>query len=212
MSTAPLVQHHDLVDLPEILKARRSALNMSRDDLARASGVSVRQIARYEAGEQEPSLGVAIALADALDMSITELAGRERHELELGGDWWAAWQTFKDGQERVDVHRLQVRQQSDYLQLHGERTRPIEEGAYAWRGEARLFDNDTLIGWYRSIDAAVRSKGALYMRLHSHGLKAEGRWVGLSYDGNFVVGIGVIARSKDEAEATMHQLAGGHHG
>jgi hypothetical protein len=40
-----------------------------------------------------------------------------------------------------------------------------------------------LLGWYRSIDQAVRSKGTLYLALHPHGDHAWGRWVGMSYDG-----------------------------
>ena len=30
-------------------------------------------------------------------------------------------------------------------------------GSYRWRGELRLWDNEALMGWYRSTDAAVRS-------------------------------------------------------
>jgi hypothetical protein len=50
----------------------------------------------------------------------------------------------------------------------------VAEGSYRWRGELRLWDNEALIGWYRSTDAAVRSKGTLYLALHQHGTYA---WV-----------------------------------
>jgi Glyoxalase-like domain len=55
---------------------------------------------------------------------------------------------------------------------------PVADGSYRWRGELRLWDNEALIGWYRSTDAAVRSKGSLYLALHPHGTHAWGRWVG----------------------------------
>ena len=86
-------------------------------------------------------------------------------------------------------------QHGDSLQLDAERALPVSEGSYAWRGELRLWDNEALIGWYRSTDAAVRSKGSLYLALHQHGTYAWGRWVGMSYDGAVISGWGVIARN-----------------
>ncbi|WP_433078715.1 helix-turn-helix transcriptional regulator [Dactylosporangium sp. CA-052675] len=38
---------------------------MSQADLAAAAGVDKRQIRRYEAGEQQPVLSVAVAIANA---------------------------------------------------------------------------------------------------------------------------------------------------
>ena len=62
---------------------------MSQRDLAKAAGVDVRQIRRYEAGEQQPLLSVAIAIADALGITVAELAGKPSHRIKLGGVWWA---------------------------------------------------------------------------------------------------------------------------
>jgi transcriptional regulator with XRE-family HTH domain len=42
---------------------------MSQAQLAAAAGVDTRQIRRYEAGEQQPLLPVAVAIADARDSS-----------------------------------------------------------------------------------------------------------------------------------------------
>jgi hypothetical protein len=75
-----------------------------------------------------------------------------------------------------------------------------------WRGELRLWDNEALIGWYRSTDAAVRSKGALYLALRPHGTCAWGRWVGMSYDGTVITGWGAMARTKDEAHQVVQDL------
>jgi hypothetical protein len=52
------------------------------------------------------------------------------------------------------------------LQLNAERAVPVAEGSYRWRGELRMWDTEALIGWYRSTNAAVRSKGNLYPSLH----------------------------------------------
>ena len=194
------------MDISDVIRARRTALGLSQADLAKAAGVSLRQLARYEAGEQQPVLSAAVALADALGISVAQLAGQVSYDLDLAGDWWAAWETSKDGVTRIDTHPMEVQQRGELLHLNAERALPVAEGSYRWRGELRLWDNEALIGWYRSTDAAVRSKGALYLALHTQGTHAWGRWVGLSYDGPVVTGWGAMARTEEEAHKIVQDL------
>lgn len=56
-----------------------------QEDLAERSGISLRQIAAYERGESLPRLEQMIDLADALDVSLDELAGLPR-DRRLGPD------------------------------------------------------------------------------------------------------------------------------
>ena len=116
----------------------RTALGLSQTELAKAAGVHVRQIARYEAGEQQPALSVAVALADALGISIAQLAGQVSYELDLGGEWWCAWQTWKDEASSIDTHPMEIHERGELLQLDAERAVPVDEGSYRWRGELRL--------------------------------------------------------------------------
>lgn len=104
------------------------------------------------------------------------------------------------------MHSLEVAQRGELLQLDADRALPVSEGSYRWRGELRLWDNEALMGWYRSTDAAVRSKGTLYLALHQHGTFARGRWVGMSYDGEVITGWGVMARTSDEARDVAQHL------
>ena len=194
------------MDMPDVIRTRRAALGLSQAELAKAAGVNVRQIARYEAGEQQPVLSVAAALADALDISLNQLAGRTSTEQDLSGTWWASWQTYKDGAARIDTHTLDITQRGERLIIDAERARSVEEGSYAWCGELRLWDTETLMGWYRSTDSAVRSKGTMYFALHPHGDHAWGRWVGLSYDGLVITGWAALARTEDQARQTVHSL------
>jgi transcriptional regulator with XRE-family HTH domain len=194
------------VDISEVIKLRRAELGLSQAQLARAAGVSLRQLARYEAGEQQPVLSAAIDLAKALGISLAQLAGEVTYGLDLSGAWWCSWQTWKDGIPRVDTHHLEVHQQGDLLLLDADRALPVSEGSYRWRGELRLWDNEALIGWYRSTDAAVRSKGSLYLALHPHGTQAWGRWVGMSYDGAVITGWGSIAREQDQSHKIVQDL------
>src|SRR4051794_4927557 len=105
------------VEISEVIRRRRTELGMSQAQLAAAVGVDARQIRRYESGEQQPLLSVAVAIADALNISIAQLAGKIGHELDLSGDWWAAWQTWKNGAPRIDTHPLLIVQRGELLQL-----------------------------------------------------------------------------------------------
>lgn len=189
-----------------MIRSRRLAMDLSQAELAKATGVSLRQLSRYEAGDQQPAFSVAVAIAEALGISLSQLAGQVNYELDLSGDWWAGWQTWKEGRPRIDTHALKVHQRAELFQLEAERAVPVAEGSYQWRGEFRLWDNEALIGWYRSTDAAVRSKGAMYLALHPHGTHAWGRWVGMSYDGQVITGFGAIARTEEETRKIVQGL------
>jgi transcriptional regulator with XRE-family HTH domain len=194
------------MDFSDVIRSRRSVLGISQADLAKATGISLRQLARYEAGEQQPVLSAATALADALGISVDQLAGRVSYGLDLSGDWWAAWQTWKDSVPRIDTHPLVVSQRGEILQLDADRATSVAVGSYRWRGDLRLWDNEALMGWYRSTDAAVRSKGTIYFALHPHGNHAWGRWVGMSFDGIVVTGWGAMARTQELVDKVMHDL------
>ena len=177
---------------------------MSQSDLARKAGVDARQIRRYETGEQQPAFMVGVSIAKALDIPIADLAGIPEHKVNLSGDWYAGWQSYKDGQEVIAVQPVKMQQQGELIRVEAvARGRSVEDGGYLWSGELRLWDNEILMGWYTSVDSSVRSKGTLYFVLHPQGLQMHGRWVGLSYDGKLVTGRGSLARTEEDA----HRLA-----
>lgn len=195
------------VDTAEVIRRRRRDLGLSQADLATLAGVDRRQIRRYETSETQPTLPVARALARALRVSIDELAGEDGRRLDLSGDWWACWQTWKDGAEVINPHEVRLRQSGDMIDVVAvTRGTPLDEGGYLWRGELRLWDNEALTGWYVADEGAVRSKGTMYFTLHQHGTHMTGRWVGLTYDGPLVSGWGTLARTEAHAVALMTQL------
>src|SRR5690348_14681920 len=198
--------------MPEVIRQRRTERGMSQRDLAAAAGVDVRQIRRYEAGEQQPLLSVAVAIADALGISVGELAGKPSHRIKLGGTWWASWQTFREGTEKIATQQVEIKQEGDLLQVATiSRGLAVEEGGFHWSGELRLWDNEVLMGWYAANDGSIRSKGTMYFVLHPHGQTMRGRWVGLSYDGKIVTGWGGMARSEAEARAVIDELKAQEH-
>jgi transcriptional regulator with XRE-family HTH domain len=193
--------------MSEVIRHRRAELGMSQADLAAAAGVDRRQIRRYEAGEQQPLLSVAVAIANALNITVGELAGVPSHRINLSGDWWASWQSSKDGIEEIRAQKVRFRQESDLIQVETTtRGNTVEKGGYHWRGELRLWDNEVLMGWYAATDGSVRSKGTMYFVLHPHGQELSGRWVGMSYDGKIVTGWGGIARSENDARNVIDRL------
>lgn len=196
------------MDMADVIRQRRREIGMSQGELAEAVGVKPRQIARYEAGEQQPVLSVAVAMADALGISIARLAGRESSGLDLSGDWWAAWQTWKDGEEYVSSQEVRIEQEENRIYRIESTTRglALEDGGYMWRGMFELHDNQVLMGWYAASEAAVRSKGTLFFAVHPHGRNLDGRWVGSSYDGSIVTGWAAMAHDPDETKRQIDEL------
>src|SRR5215831_5586631 len=195
------------MEMAEVIRERRAEVGMSQRDLAEAAGVDVRQIRRYEAGEQQPLLSVAVAIADALGISVGELAGKPSHRIKLGGTWWASWQTFREGTGKIATQQVEIKQEGDLLQVATiTRGLSVEEGGFHWNGELRLWDNEVLMGWYAANDGSIRSKGTMYFVLHPHGLNMSGRWVGLGYDGRIMSGFASMGQTREESEKTMASL------
>lgn len=196
------------MNIAELIKARRTELGLTQADLAAQAGVDKRQIRRYEAGEVQPTLSVAAAIARTLGLSLDELAGEvTTQRVDLAGDWWASWQTSKDGSEVITAQEVRMSQRADLIDVQTTtRGIDVEEGGYHWRGELRLWDNEILMGWYAAADGGVRSKGTMYFVLHPHGVNLKGRWVGLSYDGKIQTGWGAMGKSEEDARALIEEL------
>lgn len=61
----------------ERLKRLRKAQKLSQERLAEAIGISYSAYRRYESGERDMPLTVAVRLADLFQVSLDELAGRK---------------------------------------------------------------------------------------------------------------------------------------
>jgi transcriptional regulator with XRE-family HTH domain len=201
------------------IRRRRIELGLSQAQVAEATGVNIRQIRRYEAGDQQPLLSVGVAIARALRMSVLELVGDiPGHRVDLTGEWWMSWQTSNDGRDQVTAQTVQFMQQDELITMQttsrgtvndaGGHRAPltVEDGGYHWHGELRLWDNRVLIGWYAANDGGVASKGSLYFGLHTHGDNALGIWTGSSHDGDLLSGWGALGRSENDVVQLVGQL------
>jgi transcriptional regulator with XRE-family HTH domain len=195
------------VDTGDVIRARREDLGMTQTELADAIGIDARQIRRYESGEREPGLSLSRLIAEKLHISLAELAGEPSQRVTLTGDWWAGWQSRKNGVEVLNVHRVRCHQHGDVISIEAvTRGTPVEDGGYLWRGELRLWDNEILMGWYAATEQAIRSKGTMYFTLHQHGQSAIGRWVGLSYDDDVMTGWASLAKTEIDVVQIMDEL------
>lgn len=201
------------------IRRRRIELGLSQAQVAEAAGVTIRQIRRYEAGEQQPLLSVGVAIARALRMNVLELVGDiPSHRVNLTGEWWMSWQTSNSGRNQVTAQTVQFMQQDDLIAIQttsrgtvdngaGERVPlTVDNGGYHWHGELRLWDNHLLIGWYAANDGGVSSKGSLYFGLHTHGQTARGIWTGTSHDGDLLSGWGALGSSEDQVVQLVDEL------
>lgn len=71
------------MSLGTILRRRRQELGLSQSQLSRAAGINVRQLGRYEHGQNEPSLSIAAKLADVLNLTLDQLAATGPTDAEL---------------------------------------------------------------------------------------------------------------------------------
>lgn len=68
---------HHPKGFPSRLVRLRADAGMTQKDLAKASGISVPQIGRYEMGTSSPRLSALVKLAKALNVEIAELSDSE---------------------------------------------------------------------------------------------------------------------------------------
>src|SRR3954465_6025806 len=207
MMTRAMEGSDDETHFGEVIRRLRQEAGLSQAGLAAAAGVHQRQINRYESGDQQPALDGARRLAVALGVTLDELAGAPSDRVQLQGTWWAAWQTFSEGQQLIATQPVGLNQHGSRVQIEAlERSAENERGGYLWRGELRVWDGQILMGYYAAADGNVRSKGTMYLVLHAQGDHAQGRWVGLSYDGPVISGYATLARSQEQAKTIMQRL------
>ncbi|MBF6253642.1 helix-turn-helix transcriptional regulator [Nocardia farcinica] len=180
------------------MKTRREAIGQTKAGLARILGTSDKQISRWEDGTAPPA-EMLVAIAAALNFSVSELLGIAPTGLDLSGKWHAVWETSRDGIPTLNRHELEARHSGEFVYLHA-------DGDYDWIADFRL-SGSVLMGTYRAVDESRQEMGAMFLTLNHHGSNAAiGHWAGQWADGIAGSGYGVIARDPERADRLMKLL------
>lgn len=177
----------------EVIHAVRQRRGLSQKQLAALIGTTQRQIARYEAGEQLPSLPTSERLAFVLGISLDVLAGRVPMDLDLDGAWFFALQVGNT----FDVLDASIAYRDGNVAVYG--------ATGSWQGELRLWDQ-TLAGWFRSPTGQIVS-GAIFLALHRDWTYATGGWTGAAAQGAVARGWCAMARSEAQAISLTKAIA-----
>lgn len=132
---------------------------------------------------------------------------KRNDDIDLSGTWHAVWQTTSKGKEVLSVEILKIRQKGKKIIMENvKRSSEHKPGGYLWRGEAKIFDNQHIVGSYHAREKNVISKGSIYFLLSHLGDIMSGKWSGCNFDYDFTWGFGVIAKEKDAALQEIHRL------
>jgi transcriptional regulator with XRE-family HTH domain len=103
----------------ERIRQLRRAKDLSQEELAHLAGTSQRQISKYETGENEPTVHVLIALADALDTTTDYLVGLNENPLRIIQDDLSAVE-----KEAIKmIRRVHPNEQAKVMRVLNEMTR-----------------------------------------------------------------------------------------
>jgi transcriptional regulator with XRE-family HTH domain len=94
--------------LAEAVRRFRAARSWSLDDLAARSGVSRRLVVQIEQGEANPSIGTLVRLANALDITLTDLVSAQETTLfgvRAPSEATELWQGPAGGRALLEVSR-----------------------------------------------------------------------------------------------------------
>ncbi len=190
----------------EAIRDRRTVIGLSKAALARAIGVDVRQMTRWESGETSISAQMALNVARALGVGVGTLLGEVPLGLDLSGAWFAAWESTRASENYVNTHELTATHSGEYAYLDAvpsEGTGYVSD--YAWRADLRVME-ESLVGTYRAIADRRRERGALYFVLSRAGDAAIGHWAGQWQDGILGTGYGALARTPERARRLLDSL------
>lgn len=182
--------------MAEVIRQRRQELGLSQADLAAAAGIDRRQIGRYEAGDAQPTLTVARALARALAISLDVLAG-DPELAQISGSWWMAWSARPS--DKVSAQKIEIRMRG--MDLEMAITETSDDGLPAdWRGP--LFS--TKAGGFTGMFTSDAVNGSLV--LDWSGGDLAGLWVALPGGHGFGYGFVALARTPEGCRAAIQKL------
>jgi hypothetical protein len=136
----------------------------------------------------------------------------DNNNIDISGEWCAAWQTSVEGSELVNCEAIQVIQKGKTVRIvNTERSPDNPKAGYLWEGQMQFFQGRNLMGWYfPRKEENNSSKGIMYMTYLSPQKKFIGQWVGSAYDGDLMAGYVVIKKDRSAARAELEAFIKAH--
>lgn len=139
---------------------------------------------------------------------------RERKEVKnndninVSGDWYAAWQTSVNRKELLNTESIIVSQRGKNVTVENrERAPENPEGGYLWKSSMQFYQGRNLMGWYFPLKSENNSsKGIMYMTYFSPQKVFIGKWAGSGFDGELESGFLVIAKTREVAKEKLEYI------
>ena len=129
----------------------------------------------------------------------------DNDNIDVTGEWYAAWQTSIDGAPLVNTEALRFVQKGKTLQMwNTEKATENPKGGFYWEGQMQFLQGRNVMGWYfPKKEENNSSKGILYMTFLAPRKLFFGKWVGTAYDGELVTGYVVIGKDRASARSEL---------
>lgn len=136
----------------------------------------------------------------------------DNNDIDVSGEWCAAWQTSVDGSALVNCEAILIVQKGKTVQICNTEKSPDNPIAgYLWEGQLQFYQGKNLMGWYLpKKEENNSSKGIMYMTYFSPQKKFIGQWVGSAYDGDLMAGYVVIKKDRKDARAELEAFIKAH--
>lgn len=133
---------------------------------------------------------------------------KDNDNIDVSGDWYAAWQTSVNGNEVLNTEQLTIKQRGKTVIIENrERAPENPDGGYLWHSKLQFYHGRNLMGWYfPKKEENNTSKGIMFMTYFSPMKLFIGKWSGCGYDGELENGFLVFAKSRDIAKVKLQEL------
>jgi hypothetical protein len=137
---------------------------------------------------------------------------QDNNNIDITGEWFAAWQTSVENTDNLNTERLSIVQRGQTVKMKNlEKAPENPKGGYFWEGQLQFFHGRSLMGWYMPVTTEnLTSKGIVFLSYQSTKKIFYGKWVGTSYDGELSNGFVVISKERDRSMALLRDLVSKH--
>lgn len=133
---------------------------------------------------------------------------KDNDNINVSGDWYAAWQTSVNGRQVLNTEQLVIKQRGKTVTIENcERAPENPDGGYLWHSKLQFYHGRNLMGWYfPKKEENNTSKGIMFMTYFSPMRLFIGKWSGCGYDGELENGFLVFAKSRESAKNKLDEL------